>query len=145
MIRDSERVVFWGCDPVVTNDIDWYTTIHNYAGYLRALKKKGTKTISVNPVETDTAEYMGSEWIHPNPGTDPAVMAAMIYELDATDKTTRLSSTNIPMDGQNFAVTLWAKRMASKRRLNGPKRFLAFLLQRSALLRTKCRNIARCS
>ena len=86
MIRDSERVVFWGCDPVVTNDIDWYTTIHNYAGYLRALKKKGTKTISVNPVETDTAEYMGSEWIHPNPGTDPAVMAAMIYELDATDK-----------------------------------------------------------
>ena len=86
VIRDSERVVFWGCDPVVTNDIDWYTTLHNYAGYLRALKKKGTKTISVNPVETDTGEYMGSEWIHPNPGTDPAVMAAMIYELDATGK-----------------------------------------------------------
>lgn len=86
VIKHSERVVFWGCDPVVTNDIDWYTTLHNYAGYLRALKKKGTKTISVNPVETDTAEYMGSEWIHPNPGTDPAVMAAMIYELDATGK-----------------------------------------------------------
>lgn len=86
VIKNSERVVLWGCDPLVTNDIDWYTTIHNHAGYFRALKAKGTKTISVNPIQTDTAEYLGSEWIHPNPGTDPALMAAMIYELDATGK-----------------------------------------------------------
>lgn len=86
VIAHSERVVFWGANPLVTNDIDWYTTIHNYAGYMRALKKKGTKTYSVNPIFNDTAEYMGSEWLAVNPGTDTAVMAAMIYELEETGK-----------------------------------------------------------
>ncbi len=86
VVKHSERVVLWGCDPLVTNDIDWYTTIHNYAGYFRALKKKGTKTISVNPIATDTAEYLGSEWIAPNPGTDVAMMAAMIHELEVSGK-----------------------------------------------------------
>ena len=84
VLEHSERVVFWGCNPLVTNDIDWYTTLHNYAGYLRALKKKGTKTYAINPVFNDTAEYMGSEWLAVNPGTDTAVMAAMIYELETT-------------------------------------------------------------
>lgn len=86
VIANSERVVLWGCDPLVTNDIDWVTTLHNHAGYFRALKKKGTRTISVNPVQTDTAEYLGSEWVGLNPGTDVAMMAAMIYELEETGK-----------------------------------------------------------
>ena len=51
---------------------------------MRALKKKGTKTYSINPVYNDTAEYMKSEWVAVNPGTDTAVMAAMIYELEVT-------------------------------------------------------------
>ena len=84
VIDHSERIVFWGCNPLVTNDIDWYTTLHNYAGYMRALKKKGTKTYCINPVYNDTAEYMKSEWVAVNPGTDTAVMAAMIYELEVT-------------------------------------------------------------
>ena len=86
VVANSERVVLWGCDPLVTNDIDWVTTLHNHAGYFRALKAKGTRTISVNPVQTDTAEYLGSEWVGLNPGTDVAMMAAMIYELEETGK-----------------------------------------------------------
>lgn len=61
VIGHSERVVFWGCDPLVTNDIDWHTTIHNATGYIRALRDKGVTTISINPIQTDTAEYLGSE------------------------------------------------------------------------------------
>lgn len=86
VLEKSERVVFWGCDPLVTNDIDWFTTIHNGAGYIRALRAKGTKTVSVNPIQTDTAEYLGSEWIAPRPGTDCAVMLGMMYELETTGK-----------------------------------------------------------
>lgn len=86
MIGHSERVVFWGCDPLVTNDIDWHTTIHNAAGYIRALRDKGVTTISINPVQTDTAEYLGSEWIAPRPGTDCAMMLGMMHELEATGK-----------------------------------------------------------
>ena len=45
VLNHSERVILWGADPLVTNDIDWLTTLHNGAGYFRALKAKGTKTI----------------------------------------------------------------------------------------------------
>ena len=86
VLEKSERVVLWGCDPLVTNDIDWVTTIHNGAGYFRALKVKGTKTISINPVQTDTAEFLDSEWIAPRPGTDCAMMLGMIYELETSGK-----------------------------------------------------------
>ena len=86
VIGHSERVVFWGCDPLVTNDIDWHTTIHNATGYIRALRDKGVTTISINPVQTDTAEYLGSEWIAPRPGTDCAMMLGMMHELEATGK-----------------------------------------------------------
>ena len=86
VLEKSERVVLWGADPLVTNDVDWLTTLHNASGYFRALKAKGTKTISINPIETDTAEFLGSEWIAPRPGTDCAMMLGMIHELVVTKK-----------------------------------------------------------
>lgn len=86
VLDKSERIILWGCDPLVTNDIDWLTTIHNSYGYFRALKAKGTKTVSINPIQTDTAEYLGSEWIAPRPGTDCAMMLGMLHELIRTDK-----------------------------------------------------------
>ena len=86
VVKHSERVVLWGCDPIVTNDIDWLTTLHNSYGYFRALKEKGTKTIAINPLKPDTAEYLGSEWIAPRPGTDCAMMLGMLHELVRTKK-----------------------------------------------------------
>ncbi len=86
VIEHAERIVFWGCDPVITNDVDWFTPLHESADYFRALKKKGTKTIAVNPLKPDTAEYFGSEWISVYPGTDAAMMAGMIHELVKTGK-----------------------------------------------------------
>ncbi len=86
VLKNSKRVVLWGCDPLVTNDIDWLTTLHNSAGYFRALKESGIKTIAINPICPDTAKYLDSEWIAPIPGTDCALMAAMIHELERTGK-----------------------------------------------------------
>ncbi len=86
VMKHSERIVLWGCDPIVTNDIDWLTTLHNSYGYFRALKEKGTKTIAINPLKPDTAEYLGSEWIAPRPGTDCAMMLGMLHELVRTKK-----------------------------------------------------------
>ena len=86
ILKHTERIVFWACNPLVTADVNAATPLHNHAGYFRALKKKGIKTYSVNPLVTDTAAYMDSEWIAPNPGTDCALMAAMMYELEVTGK-----------------------------------------------------------
>lgn len=84
----TELVVLWGCDPSVTNDIDWATTAHeNYDGF-RMVKEKGIPCVAVNPLKPDTAEYLGNncEWISPRPGTDVALMAAMCYELEKAGK-----------------------------------------------------------
>ena len=86
ILKHAQRVVFWGCDPLVTNDIDWHTTIHNGAGYIRALRDAGITTISINPIQTDTAEYLKSRWIAPRPGTDCALMLGMMYELETSGR-----------------------------------------------------------
>lgn len=86
ILKHSERIVYWGCNPIVTSDVDGNTSIHNHDGYIRAIKKKGIKTYCINPLYDDTGAYLESEWIAPNPGTDCAMMAAMIQELDATGK-----------------------------------------------------------
>ena len=65
ILKHTERIVFWACNPLVTADVNAATPLHNHAGYFRALKKKGIKTYSVNPLVTDTAAYMNSEWIAP--------------------------------------------------------------------------------
>ena len=86
VLKNSERVVLWGADPIVTNDIDWSTTLHNYFPYLEKLKTSGIKTIDINPVRTETGEFLSSEWIAPKPGTDCALMLGMMYELESSGK-----------------------------------------------------------
>lgn len=87
VLNNSKRVVLWGADPIVTNDIDWSTTLHNYFPYLEKLKDSAIKTIDINPVRTETGEFLGSEWVAPKPGTDCALMLGMMYELESSGKT----------------------------------------------------------
>lgn len=81
ILNNSRRVVFWGCDPLITNDVDWCTTLHNSYPKIDALKASGINTIVINPLRTQTGSYLESEWIAPYPGTDCALMLAMIYTL----------------------------------------------------------------
>ena len=91
VLKNSKRIVLWGADPIVTNDIDWSTTLHNYFPYLEKLKDSDIKTIDINPARTETGEFLGSEWIAPKPGTDCALMLGMMYELEVLAKQIRIS------------------------------------------------------
>lgn len=89
LIADKcELVVLWGCDPSVTDDIDWCTTVHENEGGFRKVKNAGIPCVAINPLKPDTAEYLGDkcEWIAPRPGTDVAIMVAMCHELDKAGK-----------------------------------------------------------
>lgn len=83
----TERLVFWGADPDVTNDIDWFAPVHADADYTNRLIEKARKgeirAIALNPVRPSTAEKFGAEWIPVRPGTDCALMAALCQVLDA--------------------------------------------------------------
>lgn len=81
LLKHSDQIVFWGCDPMVTNDIDWMTTLHQGKDYLNQLKSSSIKTIAINPVNPATGRELGSEWIPVRPGTDCALMLGIIHEL----------------------------------------------------------------
>lgn len=86
--KKTKLIVLWGCDPSITNDVDWSTTAHgSYGGFSRA-KNLGIPFVAINPVKPDTAEFLGDncQWIAPKPGTDVAVMAAMCWVLIKTGR-----------------------------------------------------------
>ena len=77
----TELMVFWGADPVLTNQISWVIADHGAYPGMKALKDKGTKVICIDPVKTSTAEYFGAEWIAPRPQTDVALMLGVAHTL----------------------------------------------------------------
>ncbi|MDR3494825.1 MAG: molybdopterin-dependent oxidoreductase, partial [Ancalomicrobiaceae bacterium] len=81
VVDKTELMVFWGADPVVTNQISW--VIGDHGGYegMKALKAKGTKVICIDPVKTETAEFFGAEWVAPRPQTDVALMLGIAHTL----------------------------------------------------------------
>lgn len=86
LIHDkTELILLWGCDPNVTNELDWATTMHEAADEWRRLKTDGRiQLIAVNPVKPDTAEYYGEQcrWIAPRPSTDVAMMLGIASTLE---------------------------------------------------------------
>ncbi len=97
VVDKTELMVFWGADPVFTNQISW--VIGDHGGYegMKALKAKGTKVICIDPVKTDTAEFFGAEWIAPRPQTDVALMLGIAHTLVAE----KLDRREVPQDLHN--------------------------------------------
>ena len=83
VVDNTELMVFWGANPVLTNQIGW--VIPDHGGYegLQALKAKGTKVLCIDPQKTATAEFFGAEWIAPRPQTDVALMLGIAHTLYA--------------------------------------------------------------
>jgi trimethylamine-N-oxide reductase (cytochrome c) len=81
VVDKTELMVFWGADPVLTNQISWVIADHGAYPGMKALKDKGTKVICIDPVRTATAEFFGAEWIAPRPQTDVALMLGIAHTL----------------------------------------------------------------
>ena len=83
VVEKSELVVFWGANPMLTNQIGWTIADHDgYAG-LKALKDAGKKVICIDPEKTETCTYLNAEWLAPKPQTDVALMLGIAHTLVA--------------------------------------------------------------
>ncbi len=89
VLKQAKNVVFWGADPMVTNQIAWEIPAHETYSYLAELKKlsdaKTINVISVDPIANDTQRYFKGEHIRIRPNTDVAMMLGMAYHLYTTD------------------------------------------------------------
>ena len=83
-LRDARLILLWGANVVDTRfGCDLTRRI-------REQRRRGVPVIAIDPRRSRTAERLSDEWIPVRPGTDTALMAAVLYVLlteDLVDRT----------------------------------------------------------
>ena len=83
VVESTDLLVFWGADPMLTNQISWMVADHDAYVGMKAYKEKGKKVICIDPLKTETCTYFNAEWIAPKPQTDVAMMLGIAHTLVA--------------------------------------------------------------
>lgn len=87
VLESSEVVVIWGANPMSTLKIAWSATDNEGIEYMRKLRDSGKKVIIIDPVYSETCEFLkSSDWIAPIPNTDTAMMIGMCHALYSEKK-----------------------------------------------------------
>jgi trimethylamine-N-oxide reductase (cytochrome c) len=81
IVQNSTLVVLVGTDPLVTAEIVSGDGRHLDKGWLTQLRDKRTPVVSVNPLESDTDQYLKTERIAIRPNTDTALMLGIAHVL----------------------------------------------------------------
>lgn len=81
IIENTELVILWGCNPSVTLKNSWNIPDHEGQSGFAALKQKGTRIISVDPVNSDSTRELNAQWIAPRPYTDSAMIIGLAHTL----------------------------------------------------------------
>ncbi|MGL5606595.1 MAG: molybdopterin-dependent oxidoreductase, partial [Aeromonas veronii] len=86
VVENAELVVLWGVNAQVTLKNSWNMPDHEGQAGFMALKEKGTRVISIDPIYNETAKLVGAEWIAPNAYTDVAMMLGVAHTLYSEKK-----------------------------------------------------------
>lgn len=81
--ENTKLMVFWACNPANTNQIGWLLPDHGGFTGLEAIKKAGIKVICIDPLRTETCQFLDGEWLAPRPQTDVAMMLGIAHTLYA--------------------------------------------------------------
>jgi len=81
VMESTDLLVFWGADPLKTNQISWLVPDHDVYSYMQAFKDTGKPVICIDPIRTDSAEFFNAEWVPIRPQTDVAMMLGMAHTL----------------------------------------------------------------
>lgn len=81
VVESTDVLVFWGADPIKTNQIGWTVADHDTYPYMEEFKKTGKKVIVIDPIRTETAKFFDAELIPIRPHTDVAMMLGVAHAL----------------------------------------------------------------
>jgi len=79
-LKHSRMIILWGANIMDTRFGCEYPTRIREAG------KNGVPIIVIDPRKSNTAKLPNAQWIRVRPGTDTAMMAAVLYELINNDQ-----------------------------------------------------------
>lgn len=86
VLESSEIVVLWSANPMVTLRNAWTSSDQQGIEYFKKLKESGKRVICIDPVKSETCEYLGAEWIPINTATDVALMLGIAHTLATEGK-----------------------------------------------------------
>jgi anaerobic dimethyl sulfoxide reductase subunit A len=82
VLLDSRLIVLWGMNPAETH------MGPNTAHFLALARDRGARVVLIDPRYTDSG-ILADQWIPIRPGTDAALVAAMVYVLETEELTDR--------------------------------------------------------
>lgn len=86
IIEHTKVMILWGADVYKTNRVGYSVPNHRCYDAYEEYKKAGIKFISIDPIYTKSASEFNAEWIKIRPGSDVAMMMAMMNYLYKTGK-----------------------------------------------------------
>ena len=86
VLEHSKVVVIWGANPLAKLKISWTASDEYGFQYFEKLKKSGKKIICIDPIKTETCDYLNAQWIAPVPNTDVALMMGIAHTLVESKK-----------------------------------------------------------
>jgi len=86
IIEHTEVMVLWGADVYKTNRVGYSVPNHRCYDAYEEYKKAGIKVILIDPIYNTSGQEFDADWIKIRPGSDVAMMMAMMNYLYKTDK-----------------------------------------------------------
>ncbi|KAB7886509.1 molybdopterin-dependent oxidoreductase [Poseidonibacter ostreae] len=86
IIKHTEVMVLWGADLYKTNRAGYSVPNHRCYDAYEEYKKAGMKVILIDPIYNSSGQEFKADWIKIRPGSDVAMMMAMMHHLYKTGK-----------------------------------------------------------
>lgn len=112
VLENSDIVVLWSANPLNTLRIAWTSTDQQGIEYFKKLKESGKRVICIDPVKSESYEFLGAEWVPVNTGTDVALMLGMAHTLVAENKHDKEFLKNTPQVMKNL------RNICSEKKIN---------------------------
>ncbi|ADD68937.1 molybdopterin oxidoreductase [Denitrovibrio acetiphilus DSM 12809] len=81
VLENTELILMWGTDPFKTEKVDYHVPIHSDFEWFRAMRDKGVKFVTIDPLKSKTCRELGSEWVPIRAASDVPMILAMCYTL----------------------------------------------------------------
>ena len=88
VLENSDIVILWGMNPFNTLKVAWTSSDCVGLEFFHLLKISGKTIIVIDPMRSETVEFMGRtvQWIAPRPMTDVAMMLGIAHALVSEGK-----------------------------------------------------------
>ncbi|MDU8924083.1 trimethylamine-N-oxide reductase TorA [Pasteurellaceae bacterium LIM206] len=86
LLESADIIVLWSANPLTTMRIAWTSSDQKGIEYFKKFKETGKRIICIDPVRSESCQYLEAEWIPVNTATDVPLMLGIAYTLVSEDK-----------------------------------------------------------